>query len=132
MPAGSRVTLIVEDVPPEVLAAWNPAMPWVVWSLLEHECKMSVVNYVLKMEDSWTTPIKSKERLIFHTGIRTFAVRPIFSQHTSADKHKFERFLQPGTTVVASCIAPVTFPPMPVLVFKYAEEAGEGEERRRG
>jgi hypothetical protein len=57
--------------------------------------------------------------LIFYTGIRTFAARPVFSQHRSGTKQKFERFFQPGDISVASCIAPITFPPMPLLVFKY-------------
>lgn len=36
------------------------------------------------------------------------------------DKHKFERFLHPGRFVVASIFAPISFPPLPLLVFKEA------------
>ena len=66
---------------------------------------------------------------MFYTGIRTFSARPIFSQHRSGSKQKFERFFQPGDVTVASCIAPITFPPMPVLVFKCVGRGAGGGER---
>ena len=62
---------------------------------------------------------RSKERLLFSTGVRRFYAEPIFSSHTSGNKHKFERFLQPGAVAIATVIAPIIFPPMPVLCFKY-------------
>jgi hypothetical protein len=40
------------------------------------------------------------------------------------DKHKFERFLHPGRFVVASIFAPISFPPLPLLVFKEVTPAG--------
>ena len=63
----------------------------------------------------------SKEPLIFDLGVRRFRARPIFSQHSNLDKHKFERFAQPGSTVMASVIAPVTYPPMPLLLYRWVE-----------
>jgi hypothetical protein len=42
------------------------------------------------------------------------------------DKHKFERFLHPGRFVIASIFAPISFPPLPLLVFK---EATPGDRR---
>ncbi len=61
---------------------------------------------------------RSKEPLIFFTGLRTFTAGAIFSQHTVGNKHKFERYFQPGQTVIASVFAPIHFPPVPVLVFR--------------
>lgn len=55
---------------------------------------------------------------MFHTGTRQFSAEPIFSSHSSGNKHKFERFMQPGSVCVASVIAPIDFPPMPVLCYK--------------
>ena len=49
--------------------------------------------------------------------MRSFEASPLFSQHAMGEKHKFERFFQPGATVVASVYAPICFPPAPVLVF---------------
>jgi pre-rRNA-processing protein TSR1 len=45
--------------------------------------------------------------------------RPIFSSDDMhMDKHKFERFLHPGRFSVATVFAPISFPPLPLLVFK--------------
>ena len=76
---------------------------------------------------------------MFHCGVRRFRAAPIFSQHTSGNKHKvsrtttccsiflfnffiehfqFEKFFHPDCTMVASIFAPVSYPPQPVVVFK--------------
>lgn len=90
----------------------------ILYQILPHENKMSLMNVVLKRTPSSTIPIKSKERLIFQCGYRRFVANPIFSQHTNGNKHKFERFFQPNSTVVASIFAPIQFPPAPVLCFR--------------
>ncbi|KAG5893678.1 hypothetical protein JTB14_021974 [Gonioctena quinquepunctata] len=80
--------------------------------------QMSVLNTVLKRTQNYDLPIKSKERLIFQCGYRRFVVNPVFSSHTNGQKHKFERFFQPDSTVVATFYAPIQFPPAPVLCYK--------------
>ncbi|OXB58098.1 hypothetical protein ASZ78_012503 [Callipepla squamata] len=79
---------------------------------------MSVLNFLVRRHPGNSDPVKAKEELIFHCGFRRFRASPLFSQHTSADKHKLERFLRPDTALVASVYAPITFPPVSVLVFK--------------
>ena len=59
---------------------------------------MSVVHFVLRRCGHLTAPIKSKEPLIFHCGVRRFTAAPIFSQHTVGDKHKVNDGLQCGCT----------------------------------
>jgi len=87
-------------------------------SLLPHEQRMSVINLAVKRSPlSDPYPVKSKERLVFHCGWRRFAACPIFSEHSTGNKHKYERFFREGDTVVMSMFAPITFPPAPVLVF---------------
>ena len=49
---------------------------------------MSVVHFVLKRTSHSTLPVKSKESLVFHCGVRRFSAAPIFSQHTVGDKQK--------------------------------------------
>ena len=49
---------------------------------------MSVVHFVLKRTSHFTLPVKSKESLVFHCGVRRFSAAPIFSQHTVGDKQK--------------------------------------------
>ena len=40
-----------------------------------------------------STPVRSKERLVFHCGVRRFSAAPVFSLHTVGDKHKVYRSL---------------------------------------
>jgi len=53
-------------------------------------------------------------------GPRRFIINPLFSQggNTPNNVHKFERFLHPGRTAVASFTAPLTWGSVPVLFFQ--------------
>ncbi|KAM4742323.1 pre-rRNA-processing protein TSR1 homolog [Anableps anableps] len=115
---GWYVTLHVIDVPFSVMESVQSGKPLVLVSLLPHEQKMSVMHLLVQRHPSNTEPIKSKEELVFHCGFRRFRASPIFSQHTTADKHKMERFLRPDAPTVVSVYAPITFPPTGVLLFK--------------
>ncbi|XP_077579607.1 pre-rRNA-processing protein TSR1 homolog [Stigmatopora nigra] len=119
---GWYVTLHVIDVPPSVMESVHTGKPLVLVSLLPHEQKMSVMHLSVRRHPSNTEPIKSKEELVFHCGFRRFRASPIFSQHTSGDKHKMERFLRPDAATVVSVYAPITFPPTGVLVFKQRDD----------
>lgn len=90
----------------------------VVYGMLPHENQMSVMNTILKRTPDSTIPIQSKEKMIIQCGYRRFIVNPIFSQHTNSDKHKYERYFRPNTTVAATFYAPIQFPPSPLLCFK--------------
>ncbi|XP_071395887.1 pre-rRNA-processing protein TSR1 homolog isoform X2 [Centroberyx affinis] len=120
---GWYVTLHITDVPFSVMESVQSRRPLVLVSLLPHEQKMSVMHLLVRRHPSNTEPIKSKEELVFHCGFRRFRASPIFSQHTSADKHKMERFLRPDAPTVVSVYAPITFPTAGVLLFK---ERGDG------
>lgn len=51
--------------------------------------------------------------------LKSSSCRPIFSSDAiRSDKHKLERFLHPGRFAMASVYAPVSFPPLPLIVFK--------------
>ncbi|KAM4589684.1 pre-rRNA-processing protein TSR1 homolog [Fundulus diaphanus] len=115
---GWYVTLHIIDVPFSVMESVQSGKPLVLVSLLQHEQKMSVVHLLVQRHPSNTEPIKTKEELVFHCGFRRFRASPIFSQHTTADKHKMERFLRPDAPTVVSVYAPITFPPAGVLLFK--------------
>ncbi len=97
----------------------------VMYGLLKHENKMSIMNLKLKRVnlDAYNLPIKSKEPLIYHVGARRFEAGAIFSQHTTGNKHKFERFLPTDSaTFAATMIAPITFSNASVLVFKKLDD----------
>ncbi|XP_061538130.1 pre-rRNA-processing protein TSR1 homolog [Phycodurus eques] len=122
---GWYVTLHIIDVPSSVMESVQAGRPLVLVSLLPHEQKMSVMHLLVRRHPSNTEPIKSKEELVFHCGFRRFRASPIFSQHTSADKHKMERFLRPDAPTVVSVYAPITFPPTGVLLFKQRDDGGQ-------
>ncbi|XP_063812165.1 pre-rRNA-processing protein TSR1 homolog [Pseudophryne corroboree] len=115
---GWYVTVHISGVPVSVLEHFRQGAPLVLYSLLPHEQKMSVVNMLVRRHASNSEPVQAKEELIFHCGFRRFRASPLYSQHTSADKHKSERFLHPNTAVVVTVYAPITFPSASVLMFK--------------
>lgn len=125
---GTYVRLVVADVPKEKARAITSRVqaslegvspPLVVWGLMQHECKMSVVNFSIKKSPRYDEVIKNKEELVFVTGLRTFPARPILSTDShGADKFKLERFLHPGTHCIASIYAPIMYPSLPLLAFK--------------
>ncbi|CAO1438517.1 unnamed protein product [Diamesa tonsa] len=118
---GSYVTVHMSNVSKDLWEAYKQQQGnenVIMYALLPHENKMSVMNVLLKRTVDSTIPIKSKERLIIQCGYRRFVVNPIYSQHTNSNKHKYERFFQPNSTVVASFFAPIQFPPAPVLCFR--------------
>ncbi|XP_031632589.1 pre-rRNA-processing protein TSR1 homolog [Contarinia nasturtii] len=119
---GYYITIHVSNVPLGQWQKWKAIQDTkpilIIYGLLPHENQMCIMNTVLKRAPDSTIPIKSKERLIIQCGYRRFIVNPIFSQHTSNDRHKYERFFRPEETVVASFFAPIQFPPSPILCFK--------------
>ena len=135
--SGVWVSIDVEDVEArhanEVLqrikdGAKGLAAPYVVFGLLEHETKMSVVNFALTKSPQFQDPVPNKEELVFYTGVRMFKARPIFSSDApNMDKHKMERFLLPGAQCVASVYAPIMYAPMPLVCFRQSPGAmGDG------
>ncbi|EDK99279.1 mCG128602, partial [Mus musculus] len=115
---GWYVTLHVSDVPVSVVEYFRQGAPLIAFSLLPYEQKMSVLNMVVSWNPGNTEPVKAKEELIFHCGFRRFRASPLFSQHTAADKHKFQRFLTADAALVVTVFALITFPPASVLLFK--------------
>jgi pre-rRNA-processing protein TSR1 len=54
---GQYVTLSVAGVPSDILKR-NPGVPLVVFNLLPHENKMSVIHFRITMHSSYNLPIK--------------------------------------------------------------------------
>uniref|UniRef100_A0A2N9HBC3 Bms1-type G domain-containing protein n=1 Tax=Fagus sylvatica TaxID=28930 RepID=A0A2N9HBC3_FAGSY len=125
IPTSSYVRLHIKEVPNSVahkLCLLVKTAPVIASGLLQHESKMSVLHFRIKKHDSYSAPIKAKEEFVFHVGFRQFVARPIFSSdNINSDNHKMERFLHPGLFSVASIYAPISFPPLPVVILKSAE-----------
>ena len=112
---GLYITVHLKDFPAN-LASLLPTSSMVLFGLLQFEQKMSLVHFTVK-RTSCKEVIKSKDPLLIHAGCRRFLANPIYSQHTTGDKHKFELFFRGGGTYVASVYAPIAFTPCPILMF---------------
>ncbi|KAF2460658.1 hypothetical protein BDY21DRAFT_279923 [Lineolata rhizophorae] len=122
---GTRVTIYIKDVPSALSQTYSPRSPLTLFSLLRHEQKWTAVHYSIKLSTHLEGPIKSKEELVVQCGPRRFAINPLFSQNgnTPNDVHKFDRYLHPGRTAVASFLGPLTWGSLPVLFFKKAPDS---------
>ncbi|KAG2413402.1 hypothetical protein HFD88_002591 [Aspergillus terreus] len=114
---GTRVDVHLRAVPASLR---NRPQPLSLFSLLRHEHKHTVVNVNMHLNSSVEEPLKSKEELIVQCGYRRLVVNPIFSSNdnTPNNVHKFDRFLHPGRSAIATWIGPLTWGAVPVLVFK--------------
>ncbi|KAJ3047950.1 hypothetical protein HK097_011022 [Rhizophlyctis rosea] len=124
---GTYVTVHIQDVPREAFASYNPSRPYILFTLLPHEHKFSILNFVVKRTEEYDAPVKSKDPVTLHCGFRRYNVRPLFSQHSQGatnNVHKFERFLQPKGTAVATVYAPIQFGPAPVMLWGVGGEFG--------
>eukprot|EP00898_Chlorokybus_atmophyticus_P004461 jgi/Chlat1/5015/Chrsp32S04984 len=122
IPVGTYVTLHIANVPAaacEALLQAQTRYPLTAWGLLAHEAKLTALNMSVRKCESYTDPLPSKQPLAIACGFRLLhGCRPLFSDDgQNADKHKYERFLRPGSFNMATIIGPVTFAPAPVLMF---------------
>jgi pre-rRNA-processing protein TSR1 len=83
----------------------------------------------MSLDSSVPESIKAKQELIVQIGPRRLVIKPVFSAGGTSpnDVHKFERFLHPGRTAVASFMGPLTWGSVPVLVFKRAAPTDDAE-----
>ena len=118
--AGKRVNVHLRNVRLTLQELQNPGKPLALYSLLRHEQKRTVLNVSMALSSEYPNPLKSKEELIMLCGPRRFVINPLFSQLgvTPNDVHKFQRFLHPGQTAVASFIGPLTWGSVPALFFQ--------------
>ncbi len=128
VPVGTKVEVEILNVPASLQ---NSGPPISMFSLLRHEHKSVVVNLNMTLSSALSEPIKSKEELIVQIGPRRFVINPIFSTagSTPNDVHKFDRFLHPGRTAIATFIGPLTWGSVPVLVFEDASVRSQDLEK---
>ncbi|KAL5051478.1 hypothetical protein BDW71DRAFT_193815 [Aspergillus fruticulosus] len=114
---GTRVDVHLRAVPASLR---NKPQPLSLFSLLRHEHKHTVVNINMHLNAAVEEPIKSKQELIVQYGPRRLIVNPVFSSadNTPNNVHKFDRFLHPGRSAIATWIGPLTWGSVPVLVYK--------------
>jgi pre-rRNA-processing protein TSR1 len=120
VPAGTRVSIYLRDVPLSLRDSFNASQPLTLFSLLRHEHKHAVLNFNITLSSDYPAPIRSKEEMIVQCGPRRFVINPLFSQggNTPNDVHKFDRFLHPGRSAIATFVGPLTWGSVPTLFFK--------------
>ncbi|ATZ53349.1 Bctsr1 [Botrytis cinerea B05.10] len=123
--AGTRVHVHLRNVPSSLQSTYNASQPLSAFSLLRHEHKKAVLNINFTLSSDYPSPIKSKSEMIVQCGPRRFVVNPLFSQggNTPNDVHKFDRFLHPGQSTVASFIGPLSWGSIPTLFFQRPSES---------
>ncbi|KAL1606744.1 ribosome biogenesis protein tsr1 [Paraconiothyrium brasiliense] len=113
---GTRVKVHLRGVP----LSWQGSRPMALFSLLRHEHKRTACNYSMLLSSEYEGPIKSKTEIIAQCGPRRMVINPLFSQagNTPNDVHKFDRYLHPGRSAIASFVGPITWGNVPVLYFQ--------------
>lgn len=134
IPSGMYVEVVIDTVPIDILnkhrAIVRRDCPLLLFSLLRHEHRLSVLHFNIHRDARFVEPVRSKEDLIFQCGFRRWTAKPIFSQENlNCDKHKFERFLRGDRFTTASVYGPTTYQPSPVLVFKKIDGVGDDAKR---
>ncbi|KAF8972993.1 ribosome biogenesis protein tsr1 [Flammula alnicola] len=117
---GVRVTIHLKDVPREAATT----SPVILFSLLQHEHKVTVLNFTVQRNTEYDGSVRSKDSLILCVGPRRLAVNPIYSQHTRGggkganNVHKFERYLRHGVTSIATTYGPVIYGKQPCVLLR--------------
>ncbi|KAH9827628.1 Protein of unknown function (DUF663) [Teratosphaeria destructans] len=117
---GTRVNVFLRVDPSQKSSLEALPGPVALFGLLRHEHKQTALNCSITLSSDYVAPLKSKEELVLQVGPRRLVINPLFSQpgNTPNNVHKFDRFLHPGRTAVASFIGPVIWGSAPCLYFK--------------
>ena len=117
---GARVHVHLRGVPLSLQSTITSTKPLTLFSLLQHEHQQTVMSFSMTLNSEYPSPIKSKEELIIQCGPRRLLINPLFSQtgNTPNNVHKFDRYLHPGRTALATFVAPLTWGSVPALIFK--------------
>ncbi|EPT04631.1 hypothetical protein FOMPIDRAFT_1034765 [Fomitopsis schrenkii] len=124
---GTRVTVFLKDVPSEA-ANPNSAAPLILFGLMQHEHKKTVLNLAVQRNTEYDGSVRSKDPLVLCVGPRRLRVNPVYSQHTRGggkganNVHKFERYLRHGVTSVATMYGPVVFGQQPCYLLRETED----------
>lgn len=109
-------------------------VPFVLFGLLRHEHKKSVIHFTITRNTEYDAPVRSKDPLVVCLGFRRYAARPTYSQHIRRvgrhgnQVYKFERYLPHGIgAAVGSVYAPVTMggANVPVVLLRMRAEGQE-------
>lgn len=117
---GTRVHVHLRVPAPQYDELRKASTPTTLFSLLKHEHKRTAINLSMTLSSECEVPLKSKSPLVLQCGPRRLLINPLFSQagNTPNNVHKFDRYLHPGRTAVATFIGPLTWGSVPCLFFQ--------------
>ncbi|KAJ7045995.1 ribosome biogenesis protein tsr1 [Mycena alexandri] len=124
---GTRIVVYLRGVPQEAVATIG-STPVVLFALLQHEHKVSVLNFTVQRNTEYDGSVRSKDPLVLCVGPRRLRVNPVYSQHTRGggkganNVHKFERFLRHGVTSIATTYGPVVFGKQPCVWLRETDD----------
>lgn len=127
---GTRVAIHLRVPSDRVQSLQTMKKPTAVFALLKHEHKQTAINISITLSSEYPVPLRSKEELILQFGPRRLVINPLFSAagNTPNNVHKFDRYLHPGRTAVATFMGPVCWGSVPCLFFKPTNpEASSGD-----
>lgn len=139
--SGTRVIIYLKNVPQAAAAYHSPAHPLILYGLLKHEHKTSVLNFTCTRNTEYLPDIRSKDPLVVQVGPRRYNINPLWSQHTSGNNgkgtnnvHKFEKYLRHGPNAsVGTAYLPITFGiNVPTIVFQARSSAQGVDELPEG
>ncbi|QRW00782.1 40S ribosome biogenesis protein Tsr1 and BMS1 C-terminal [Ceratobasidium sp. AG-Ba] len=125
---GTRVVVCIVGVTRDGLELFGPGHPIVLFSLLQHEHKASVLNFTVQRNTEYGGSVRSKDPMILCVGPRRFRTKPIYSQHTRGggkginNVHKFEKYLRHGDTSVATVYGPIVFGKQPCMLLRETDD----------
>lgn len=122
--ADQIISIELTEVSNEVRRSLEQQKFLTLFSLYQHETKLSVMHFTVKKVLDDTIKVRSKELLLFHTGFRSFWTKAIFSEsNLNCDKHKMLQNIPiDGSFCCASAIAPVILThqhSLPLMVYRY-------------
>ncbi|KAF9516078.1 hypothetical protein BS47DRAFT_1293053 [Hydnum rufescens UP504] len=126
--SGTPVSIYLKNVPQNVALSYNAAYPLVVFGLLQHEHKYSVLNFAVQRNTEYSESVRSKDPLILCVGPRRYHTNPVYSDHqrggakAANNVHKFERYLRHGVTSVATVFGPIIFGKQPCLLLRSTDD----------
>ena len=104
----------------------NPLQaPFALFGLLPHENKYSILNFSVQPRLLPGQPApRSKQPVLMISGFRRLEVAPIYSDASAnLSLHPLHRSFPTDRSCIASVIAPIAYPPMPISLF----QAGQSE-----
>merc|ERR1712154_488890 len=118
---------ITMDIYKKMEAHFTSNKPLIAWSLMEHENKISVCHYLVQRHNDYKMQkVEGLKPYVFDVGFRRFEARPVFSDNSRANKHLVKKVVNDNQFVVASVYAPISYPPVGVLMFDANKDAKEG------